>query len=350
MFLRGLVGRIARRTPYYFRPNVLTPWTVRWAYRLLLDREPEDKAVVRAKLRGPASTSADLRQELIYSGEFAEKNPDLAPFPPGTIVVKELSCGRRLYVDLGDTVIGARITRDDYDSDVVALLPKLIEPGTTVIDVGANIGFFTIHMAHVVAPTGQVGVNGRVIAFEPIAELAALLSKSIAENALDSIITVETSAVGAARGHAEILYVHDARNQGASYLVSGDAAECRTAHEVRRVPLVALDEYRLPSRVSFIKLDVEGAEPLCITGARGLLEHDRPVVLTEVHPVQLRRVSNASPNDYLDQLRASEYRCFAFADARFDELSRDALVERVITVLAVPSEHPHARHLSRGPL
>lgn len=344
MFLRGLVGRIARRTPYYYRPNVLTPWTVTWAYRLFLDRDPENNAVVHEKLRGPASTIADLRQELIYSGEFAEKNPDVAPFPLGTIVIKELSCGRRLYVDLGDTVIGARIARADYESGLVRLLPKLIEPGTTVLDVGANIGFFSIHMAHV------VGANGRVVAFEPIAELAALLNKSIAENALNDVVTVETVAVGAQSGHAEILCVHNARNQGASYLASGDAAECRTSHEVRRVPMTALDDYRLAGRVSFIKLDVEGAEPLCIKGARTLLERDRPIVLTEVHPVQLRRVADASPNDYLGQLRSLDYRTFAVAGARFDELEPGARVERVITVLAVPSEHPHAGPLAQGRL
>jgi FkbM family methyltransferase len=199
-------------------------------------------------------------------------------------------------------------------------------------------------MAHV------VGANGRVVAFEPIAELAESLKRSVAENALDDVVTIETSAVGAESGHAGILYVLNARNQGASYLVSGEASECRTPHEVRRVPMTALDDCRFAGRVSFIKLDVEGAEPLCIQGARALIERDRPVVLTEVHPVQLRRVADVLPNEYLGRLRSSEYRTFAFADARFDELRGDALVERVITVLAVPSEHRLAGALSQGRL
>jgi FkbM family methyltransferase len=342
MSLRGLLRRIARATPFYFRPNVVTAWSVRWAYRLFLGRNPESKAAVREKLRGPAATIADLRRELVLSGEFAERSPDLAPFALGTVVLKELPNGRRLYVDLGDALIGGRIARGDYENDLVALLPRLVERGTTALDVGANIGFFSIQMADL------VGENGRVVAFEPIAEAAALLKRSLAENGLTAVVTVETVAVGAKSGHADILCVHDARNQGASYLVSGEPAECRTAHEIRRIPVVALDDRRFDRRVSFIKLDVEGAEPLCIEGGRALLERDRPIVLSEVHPVQLERVCRVSPNRYLGQLRALNYRCFAVTGLGLRELQPDEPITAVISALCIPAEHPYARELAEG--
>jgi FkbM family methyltransferase len=342
MSLRTLARRLLARCPFFYRPGLLTAHAVTWAYRLFLDRNPEGRSVVRQKLRGPIAGIPDLRRDMILSAEFARKNPDLAPFPFGSVVIAELSCGKRLYVDLADGAIGAPIVRGEYETPLVAALPALVEPGTTALDVGANIGFFTMHLA------AALGDGGRVVAFEPIRELAALLARSVAENRLEGVVTIEEAAAGASSGTAGILYVHRARNPGASYLVPSGTAACATSHEIRTVRMVALDDCAFPGRVSFIKLDIEGAEPLCVRGATRLLRRDRPVVLSEVHPVQLERVCGVAPGEYLATLCALDYRCLALGPSGWRALDSASPIAEVTTVLFAPRESRVADRLRGG--
>src|SRR5438477_3574246 len=91
-------------------PGGLTREHVVWAYRLLLDRDPESEDVIGPKLDGSRST-ADLRRHLITSAEYQRKNPDFAQTNDRTIVIKELDAGVRLFIDLSDHVIGLSILR-----------------------------------------------------------------------------------------------------------------------------------------------------------------------------------------------------------------------------------------------
>src|SRR5437879_11553386 len=91
------------------RPT-LTREHVVWAYRLLLDREPESEDVIGPKLAG-SHTTRELRHHLMTSAEFQEKNRDYAHTNDRTVVIKELENGVRLFVDLSDHVIRLKIAR-----------------------------------------------------------------------------------------------------------------------------------------------------------------------------------------------------------------------------------------------
>src|SRR5215470_15221647 len=129
-------------------PGGLTRDHVVWAYRLLLDRDPESDDVIGPKLAGSRDTR-ELRHHLMTSAEFTEKNRDYAHANDRTVVIKELEGdgSARLFVDLSDHVIGLNIVRGAYEADELALVRGVLRPGDTAIDVGAHIGFFTIHMA-----------------------------------------------------------------------------------------------------------------------------------------------------------------------------------------------------------
>src|SRR6058998_3701538 len=96
--------------------GALTREHVVWAYRLLLDREPENDAVIGPKLAGSRDTR-ELRHHLMTSAEFQQKNRDYAHTNDRTIVIKELESGVRLFVDLSDHVIGLNIVRGHYERD-----------------------------------------------------------------------------------------------------------------------------------------------------------------------------------------------------------------------------------------
>src|SRR5262249_61828421 len=169
----------------------------------------------------------------------------------------------------------------------------VLKPGDVAVDAGAHIGFFTMHLAD------AVGAGGRVYAFEPLDTNAVLLERSIAENRYHDGVIVRRAAVGAASGTATLTFPLETLNSGGAYLLR-DGTSALTGNERRRVPLVALDDLDIRRPVRFIKMDVEGAEPLVVRGAARILREDRPLLLSELHPVQLDRASGTTADRFLD--------------------------------------------------
>jgi FkbM family methyltransferase len=304
-------------------PGALTRDHVVWAYRLLLDRDPESEDVIGPKLAGSRNTK-ELRHHLITSAEYRAKNPDFAHTNDRTLVITELDGGARLFVDLSDHVIGLNIIRERYEREEIAFVRSLLKPGDTAIDVGAHIGFFAMQMA------AMVGPRGRIFAFEPFDPNAALLERSIVENGFADRITFARAAVGASRGTATLTFPPETLNSGGAYLLRSDTAPL-TGNLVKSVPLVALDEVALTRPVRLIKMDVEGAEPLVVRGAERLLKEDRPVILSELHPTQLERASGATADGFLAQMRALGYRARTIDGAPIERAPDAALVSIVLT-------------------
>jgi FkbM family methyltransferase len=273
----------------------LTAEHVRWAYRLLLDREVESNEAVDIKLRA-WRTTAELRLDIMASEEFGLKNPDHATSGGSTVVIKPLADGTRLFVDLSDHVIGRPIVRDAYEQAEVRLALSLLREGDVAVDIGAHVGFFTIQLAR------AVGASGHVYAFEPSEANAGLLTQSIAENGFASRITLERQAVSDRDGQATFLFAERSINSGGGFLGDGESAPAGVSS--RQVRTIRLDGYPIRQPIRLIKLDVEGAEPAVIAGASALIARDRPFILSEVHPEQLARVSGASPASVFAQLAA----------------------------------------------
>jgi len=160
-----MFGRLARLLGRRFGVDTaaagrLTPEHVVWAYRLFLDREPEGRDVVLGKVATNPNTAA-LRWEFMASSEFRRLHPHLAPFAENTVLIAEVADGLRLFVDVADHLVAQPIVRGVYEPEETAFVRSRVEPGQTVVDVGANIGYFSVLLAH------QVGPAGRVHAFEP---------------------------------------------------------------------------------------------------------------------------------------------------------------------------------------
>jgi FkbM family methyltransferase len=304
--LRVFGRRRSQETPA--ESSRLTRDHVVWAYRVLLDRDPESEDVIGPKLAGSRNT-LELRHHLMTSAEFRDKNPDYASTNDRTVVIKELNGpgSARLFIDLSDHVIGLGILRGHYERDEIGFVRSVLGPGQCAIDVGAHIGFFTIQMAAI------VGAEGRVYAFEPFDANADLLVRSIEENRFSDRVVFERAAVGAARGRATLTFPRETLNSGGAYLLKQGAGALAN-HETREVPTVALDDLltpALPRPVRLIKMDVEGAEPQVIRGAGRLLREDRPAILSELHPAQLERASGISPQEFLEALDVLGYSAHA---------------------------------------
>ncbi len=279
----------------------LTRDHVVWAYRILLDRDPESEAVIAPKMKG-YRTTRELRADIMTSQEFNDKNRDFAHSNEPNLVIKELPGGARLFIDLSDHAIGLNILRGRFEQSELAFVKRTVRTGQHVVDVGAHIGFFTVCLAELVGPTGSV------FAYEAFDENASLLERTIAENHWEDRVRVARAAVGALDGTIDLTYATETLNSGGAFVLTGtDSAP--PGHATRRVRAVSLDREPLRRPVSFIKMDVEGAEPLVLRGAARLIADDRPVILSELHAEQLARVSHSSVEQYLSEMRRLGYGC-----------------------------------------
>jgi FkbM family methyltransferase len=166
-----------------------------------------------------------------------------------------------------------------------------VPPGSTVIDVGAHVGFFTQRFA------SWVGPEGRVLALEPEPTNYKRLCDRIARNGLADRVRAHRIAATEVRGEFRLM-VNE--SHPGDHQLSG-----------RGLPVVGmtLDEVAaepgLPP-LSLIKLDIQGAEARALLGARDLLRRQRPALVVEMDDVRLRR-QGASAAELTDQLRALGY-------------------------------------------
>jgi FkbM family methyltransferase len=306
----------------------LTRDHVVWAYRVLLDRDPESEDVIGPKLAG-SRTTAELRHHLITSAEFREKNPDFAHTNDPTVVIKEIAPGLRLFLDLSDHMISLNILRGHYEQDEIGLVRAMLKPGDSVVDAGGHIGFFTMHMA------AAVGSEGHVYAFEPLDTNAELLERSVAENGFGDRVRVQRAAVGAQAGTATLTFPLETLNSGGAYLLPAGGTPL-AGNQRREVPLVALDTLGLRRPIRFIKMDVEGAEPQVLRGAARILADDKPTILSELHPTQLERASGITTEQFLAQIERSGYRAHRVEHGAVGARIDQAPLEPLVSVVLVP--------------
>jgi FkbM family methyltransferase len=201
----------------------------------------------------------------------------------------------KLYVRLDDWAIGGRIAlKRSYEAHVTGVMRSLLSPGMVVVDIGANIGYYSLLAA------SRVGDNGKVIAFEPGAENAALLTRSTQANGFDNVV-VHPYAVSDAD---EIVGFNMDDSNG--QIKPGDPADWAC-----QVQTIILDRFLAAEpRIDLIKMDIEGAEGRALRGMQQLIRQHHPIIFTEFNPTSLPIVSEITPADYLNLLRAPGYDLF----------------------------------------
>jgi len=197
-----------------------------------------------------------------------------------------------IYVRLDDWAIGARIAvRRTHEPHVTRVIRALLQPGTVMIDIGANIGYYTLLAA------ARIGSTGKVIAFEPNVDNCTLLHKSLQANNFANVV-LHNVAVAEVEG---VVSLHISDSNGS---IVPDHLLARPYH-VRTVRLD--DVLRDETRIDLIKMDIEGAEGRALQGMHRVIQRCAPMIVTELHPAALQAVSHMTPEEYLNALRALGY-------------------------------------------
>jgi FkbM family methyltransferase len=200
----------------------------------------------------------------------------ILPIPPGTV------CRLR---DGGPEI---ELLPGQYGSSVtwlfgidepheVALFRRLVPPGGVVIDVGANIGQYTLIAAQLAGP------SGRVFAFEPDPVNAAALQRSVARNGFHDRVELLRLAVAASGGQAAFEVAPDRTRSRLRPNTVGNG-DSDNVVSVRKVALDDFADERGLNRLDLLKIDVEGADLDVLRGAERLIRHLRPMLMVECEP------------------------------------------------------------------
>jgi FkbM family methyltransferase len=199
--------------------------------------------------------------------------------------------GHEMFLDPTDAIVSPFLLRDGYfEPYETSLIESRVKPGDVVLDIGANIGYYTLILARL------VGESGRVYAFEPDPANFLLLKRNVRANGYRNVVLVK-KAVADASGPLALHICPDNKGDHRIYDSNDDRATIP-------IEAITLDEYFAddPGRLDFIKMDIQGSEGRALRGMAGLLgRYPEVKMITEFWPAGLRR-SGVEAKDYLDDL------------------------------------------------
>ena len=197
----------------------------------------------------------------------------------------------RLWMPCSDMIMRPIFKmRGTWEPDEAAFLAHHIAPGSTVVNVGANVGYTSLVLSRIVGPTGQV------IALEP-------------EPLNFKLLCVNTARAG------NVLPIHTAAGETTGSirlnLSATNAGDHRTApHEDALggidVPIVALDDLLADRSIAAIVSDTQGFDHRVITGAAALISRCRPIITVEFWPFGIRNTGD-DPTEVLRDYLALGY-------------------------------------------
>ena len=163
-----------------------------------------------------------------------------------------------------------------HEPTVTKLLPGFVRLGDTVLDIGANIGYYTLLFSQLVGPTGMV------IAVEPHPENVHSLELNLRLNRVSNVKIVPV-AISDEIGTAQ-MFVSQGSNWHSLLLTEWSSGQSIT---VSTTTVDAL-AHQLERPIDIIRMDIEGWEAKALQGAEGTLKRDKPTIIAEIHPTYLQ--------------------------------------------------------------
>ena len=226
-----------------------------------------------------------------------------------------------IYTVMSDEAVGRHVAAGVYDIHIEAVIRRVLRSGMGFLDLGANIGVFTLLAAALVGPTGYV------LAVEPNPDNVKLLEASRQKNNFEHVQILQA----AAGSKIEVLALHCFGTNGTA--TTADTDSLLTARTVASLPISRLLARDQP--IDLIKVDVEGAEFRALSGLSDVISAYKPVIISEFSPGQIKMVSRVTSADYLRFLQAFGY--------NFGHIGRDGKYEIGLSI-----DEIHDAHASSG--
>jgi FkbM family methyltransferase len=223
----------------------------------------------------------------------------LVPCPPAGFYA-ELPNGGRVFLHHREDIGLVVLMSGGFEKAETEFAIEQARPGTVAIDVGANVGMFTVPLALAVGP------SGRVLTIEPSPDNVERLERNLDLNSLENVM-VEPIAVGDKAGRLVLQLANDP-----GFHSTAEIAESRSVDESLMVKAETLDQVWLRAHapnVTFIKIDTEGSEDAVLRGAEQILRTCQPALLVEAKGRERLRELDA----WLGRLGYSRHRPRGFA-------------------------------------
>jgi FkbM family methyltransferase len=171
-----------------------------------------------------------------------------------------------------DKYVGQRIALEKYEPYETDLIQRQVKNGDVIVDVGANIGYYTVLLAQKAK---------KVYAFEPDSINFEILEKNIKTNNLKNVVAVK-AAVGSKEGKLKLYKskenLGDHKLYNDQFLMSN----------VQKIQIIKLDDYFKNQKIDLIKIDTQGWEPEVVEGGKNIIEKWKPIIFMEYSPANYK--------------------------------------------------------------
>jgi FkbM family methyltransferase len=192
------------------------------------------------------------------------------------VVLARVLGSLKMFLRTDDTGFACHVMLDGYwEWWLTSFLARTVRAGMTVVDVGANFGYYTILFGELVGPAGHV------VAVEPSPQALPLLRRTVELNGHTKRTRIVACALSSEAHGQGLLYLPDGEPKNACLVYERDIPGGVTVE----VPVTSIDELSrdLP-RIDLVKIDAEGGEVGVIAGMAELIARDRPSIVLEFNP------------------------------------------------------------------
>jgi FkbM family methyltransferase len=218
------------------------------------------------------------------------------------VFVEEFSA--KFAVDVRSDLFSRLLLENQYEQELVQYCQKYFDFQKDVIDVGANIGFYSVFFAR------KITAGRKVLSVEPTKNALRRLHKNISINGVEDKIIVYEGAASNFEGTIDINVVEGKEEYSSTGKMQHPAVGTQKSH-TEKVNCTTVDalvrNYSL--NPGFLKIDVEGVGNLVFEGSKNLLIKNRPVILSELSNTLLKE-NGSSSSAVIDFLKRYDYQVF----------------------------------------
>lgn len=191
----------------------------------------------------------------------------------------------------------------EYEKNLISFISKHIDPSRDAIDVGANVGFYTVMLASTLN-------NRKILAVEPTSNALRNLHRNIKLNNIANKVYIYEGVVSDMKGQVKINTIIGKEEYSSLGFMSHNSIQGLdvVTQEVQSITLDELVDLKALDP-GFLKVDVEGVEHLVFKGAQRILSGYRPIVLSELSDSLLRK-NGSSAEDVINIFKHNSYDVF----------------------------------------